>query len=65
MGASRVFKAGSPYNGIDLADIDYEQTTDTLYLAHLNYPPAKLIRAGNASWSFETVQFVPTITPPG
>jgi len=64
MGASRVFKAGSPYNGVDLADIDYEQTTDTLYLAHLDYPPTKLIRAGNASWSFETVDFVPTITPP-
>jgi hypothetical protein len=64
MGASRVFKAGSPYNGADLTDIDYEQTTDTLYLAHLNYPPTKLVRAGNAIWSFETIRFVPTITPP-
>jgi hypothetical protein len=64
MGASRIYKAGSPYNGVDLADIDYEQTTDTLYIAHLAYPPTKLVRAGNTNWSFETVAFVPTIMPP-
>ena len=64
MGASRVYKVGSPYNGVDLADIDYEQTADTLYIAHLNHPPTKLIRTGNANWSFNTVAFAPTITPP-
>jgi len=64
MGVSRVYKAGSPYNGVDLADIDYEQTTDTLYIAHLNHPPTKLVRAGNIAWSFETIAFAPSITPP-
>jgi len=64
MGASRVYQAGSPYNGVELADLDYEQTTDTLYLAHLSHPPTKLVRADNTSWSFETVQFAPTIAAP-
>lgn len=64
MGASRVYKAGSPYNGADLSEIDYEQTSDTLYLAHLDYAPTKLVRAGNTSWSFATVQFAPAIVPP-
>jgi len=64
MGALLVYHAGSPYNGVDLADLDYEQTADTLYLAHLNYPPTKLVRSDNASWSFATVTFVPGISPP-
>lgn len=64
MGVSRVYQAGSPYNGSELADIDYEQTTDTLYIAHLNHPPTKLVRQGNANWAFQTVQFAPTIAAP-
>jgi len=64
MGASRVCVVGSPYNGVELADIDYEQTADTLYLAHLNHPPTKLVRASNTSWTFQTVQFAPTIAAP-
>lgn len=64
MGASRVYKVGSPYNGVELADVDFEQTADTLYLAHLNHPPTKLVRAGNANWSFAAVQFAPTIAAP-
>lgn len=65
MGAARIYKAGSPYNGADLAEIDYEQTSDTLYIAHLDYPPTKLVRAGNTSWTFATVRFAPAILPPG
>ncbi len=64
MGASRVCVVGSPYNGVELADIDYEQTADTLYLAHLSHPPTKLVRASNTSWAFQTVQFTPTIAAP-
>jgi hypothetical protein len=64
MGASRVYKAGSPYNGADLCEIDYEQTSDTLYLAHLDHAPTKLVRAGHTSWSFAPVQFAPAILPP-
>ena len=64
MGASRIYQAGSPYNGSELADIDYEQTTDTLYLAHLNHPPTKLVRSSNTNWSFQAVQFAPTIAAP-
>ncbi len=64
MGASRVYQAGSPYNGVELADIDFEQTADTLYLAHLNHPPTKLVRSGNTSWAFQPVQFGPTLAAP-
>jgi hypothetical protein len=64
MGASRVYQAGSPYNGAELSDIDYEQTADTLYLAHLNHPPTKLVRSGNTSWAFRQVAFGPVLAAP-
>lgn len=64
MGAARIYKVGSPYNGVELTDIDYEQTADTMYLAHLNHPPTKLVRTGNTAWSFVTVQFSPVIAAP-
>ena len=64
MGAARVYKVGSPYNGVELSEIDYEQTADTLYLAHLNHAPTKLVRSGNVNWAFQTVTFAPTMVAP-
>lgn len=64
MGVSRIYKVGSPYNGVELAELDFEQTADTIYFAHLDHPPTKLVRAGNTSWSFNTVTFAPAITAP-
>lgn len=58
------YEIPSPYAGVDLADLDYEQTTDTVYLAHLSHPPRKLLRAGHTNWSFADVTFGPTVNPP-
>jgi len=64
MGVSRLYRAGSPYNAVDLAELDYEQTADTMYLAHLNYPVTKLVRGGHTDWRFGTVSFGPTLAVP-
>lgn len=64
MGVARVYKVGSPYNGVELAEVDFEQTADTMYMAHLDHPPTKLVRAGHTDWSFETVTFGPTLPAP-
>jgi hypothetical protein len=64
MGVFRIYEAGSPFNTVELPNIDYEQTADVLYLAHDNHKPNKLIRAGHASWSFNDVSFGPTIAAP-
>ncbi len=64
MGASRIYQTGSPYNGVELAELDYEQTADTLYLAHIDHPPTKLVRSGNTRWSFAPVSFMPTVAAP-
>lgn len=65
MGAARVYKFNTPYAGTDVADLTYAQTTDTMYLAHLSYPPSKIVRAGPTSWTFQTVTFGTATSAPG
>ncbi|MFC0204732.1 hypothetical protein [Novosphingobium soli] len=64
MGVSRVYQVGSSYNGVELAELDFEQTADTMYLAHLDHPPAKLVREGHTSWEFIGVTFGPSLSAP-
>lgn len=61
----RTYKAGTPYNGSELVEVDYEQTTDTLYLAHLDHAPGKLVRSDHASWLYSSLTFGPEIAAPG
>jgi hypothetical protein len=65
MSVARIYKVGSPYNGSELAEVDCEQSASTMYLAHLNHPPTKLVRAGHTSWVFSTISFAPTLGAPG
>jgi len=64
MGAARLYRAGMPFNTVDLPEVDYVQSADVIYFAHLNYPPSKLTRSGHTSWAFAEVTFGPTITAP-
>lgn len=64
MGVARAYIVGSPYNGVELADIDFEQTADTMFLAHIDHPPQELLRAGHTEWLFNPVSFGPTIAAP-
>lgn len=64
MGVARVYQVGSPYNGVELDEIDFEQTADTMYLAHIDHTPTKLLRLGHTDWSFVSVTFGPLIAAP-
>lgn len=64
MPVARINRTASPYNSSELSDIDYEQTADILYLAHVNHVPTKLIRSSNTAWSFNAVGFGPLIASP-
>lgn len=64
MGVSRVFRVGSPYNGVELEELDYEQQTDTMYLAHIDHPLGKLTRTAHDAWSFADVSLGPKLSPP-
>lgn len=64
MGVSRLYRVGSPYNGVELNEIDFEQSADTMYLAHIDHVPTKLQRFGHTNWQFVDVQFSPTLAVP-
>lgn len=64
MGGARLYKAGTPYNATDLADLDYVQSADVVYFAHINYPPQKITRFGHTNWTFDPVAFGPTVAAP-
>jgi hypothetical protein len=64
MGAARLVRIGSPYNGVELDEIDFEQSADTMYMAHIDHAPTKLLRHAHDSWEFATIAFGPANTPP-
>lgn len=64
MGVARAYKVGSPYNGDELADLDFEQTADTMYIAHINHAVNKLVRNDHDDWEFIEVTFGPSQAAP-
>lgn len=65
MSVARFYRVGSPYNGVELDEVDFEQSFNTMYLAHIDHPPAKLQRFAHDSWRFDTIAFGPTLPAPG
>ena len=65
MGGARIYRVGSPYNGVELDELDVEQTADVMYMAHIDHPVTKLQRFGHADWRFDTVTFGPALAAPG
>lgn len=47
----------SPYASTELADLDYAQSADVIYISHPNYPPYKLARLGATNWTMTAVTF--------
>ncbi|WP_236709857.1 hypothetical protein [Sphingobium baderi] len=62
--AARIYKIATPYAATDLADMDYTQAFDIVYLAHASYDPGKLVRTSHTNWAHSSVGFGPKITPP-
>jgi hypothetical protein len=65
MGAHRIYKAPTPYNASELADLDYAQSFDVVYMAQPNHEPGKLARYGHTDWRWSAVSFAPTVGIPG
>ena len=47
----------SPYDHTDLAQLNYAQSADVIYLAHPDYPVYKLARLGATNWTITAVTF--------
>ena len=45
------------YAEADLFQLKFSQSADILYIAHPSYPPRKLSRTSDTSWSIETIAF--------
>lgn len=52
------YEVATPYTTADLWDLAFTQSADVLYIAHPNYKPRKLQRAGALSWSLATISFL-------
>ena len=64
MSVARIYRAATPFNGSELVDVDFEQSANTMYMAHLNHAPTKLVRNSHTDWTFSSVTFSPTIAAP-
>ncbi|HSI19635.1 MAG TPA: hypothetical protein VK980_17840 [Sphingomonas sp.] len=64
MSVARIYRTGSPFNGGELAEVDFEQSANIMYLAHLNHAPTRLTRASHTDWTFASVTFSPTLVAP-
>ena len=64
MGVARLYKTFSPYPDSALAEVDYAQTADVVYTAHLDYPLYKATRSGHTNWTFSPVTFGPVVPIP-
>lgn len=60
--AQRIFEITAPYAAADIANLQYAQSADTLYIVHQNYPPQKLKRLSTSNWTVGT--FTRTGTDP-
>lgn len=52
------YEVATPYAIADVWDLAFTQSADVLYIAHPNYAPRKLMRAGALSWSIATISFL-------
>lgn len=64
MGAARIYRGVSPYPDTAIRQLDYVQTADVMYLAHLDYPVYRATRESHTEWSINPVTFGPVIAPP-
>lgn len=64
MSVARIYRVASQFNATELLEVSVAQSADTMYLAHLNHEPGKLVRGGHTDWTFSTVAFEPTIAAP-
>lgn len=47
----------SPYDHLDLAQLNFAQSADVIYIAHPKYPVYKLARLGATNWTITAVVF--------
>lgn len=54
------YEIATPYTAGTLAQLQWAQSADVLYLAHPGFAPRKLSRTGDTSWTLTTISFTAT-----
>lgn len=57
-GAYLNIEVATPWQASELADIQYVQSADVMWIVHPNYFPRKLTRVDATTWTISTVSFV-------
>lgn len=52
------YSIASPYASAELAELNFAQSADVVYLVHPNHAPRKLARFGPTNWTLTTVDLV-------
>jgi hypothetical protein len=52
-----IVEVSTPYGSGDLAELQYKQLGDTMWLVHPDYPPAKLTRTTTTSFAYTPIVF--------
>lgn len=55
------YEVAHPYAAADLADLQFAQSADTLWIVHPSYKPRKVTRTGHTSWTIGN--YAPTADP--
>lgn len=50
----KIYEIASPYTSAHIAQIQYTQNADTMYLFHQSYAPRKLTRSAHDNWTINT-----------
>ncbi len=56
-GGGTTFELATPYIEADLADLQFVQSADTMYIVHPNYSPRKLTRTDHDAWTLTVISF--------
>ena len=56
----KIFEVATPYSSSELADVNFAQSADTMYLVHPSHAIRTLTRSANNNWTFAT----PSLTSP-
>ena len=55
--AAKVYEIATEYTSAQLAELQFAQSADVMYIVHESHEPTKLTRTGHTSWSITDVDF--------
>lgn len=62
--AKRVYEISTPYDHLDLSELQFTQSADVITIVHPDYPPYDLARTGDTSWTITEATFLPDVDRP-